>query len=104
MTREREREMGDPPFSPKLLAKRWGCSPQFVHKLIRKGELKAFKLGEKLLRIPMEEVRRWESQPAVTSSESLADGWSSPPGGKARDDIAFASLMDSVRKRRQIQS
>jgi excisionase family DNA binding protein len=61
--------MDDPPFSPKTLAKRWGCSPQFVHKLIRTSKLKAFKLGGKLLRISAEEVRRWEetSPPTETS-------------------------------------
>jgi excisionase family DNA binding protein len=35
----------DPPFSPKQLAERWGCTRQFIHKLMRKGEIKAFKLG-----------------------------------------------------------
>jgi len=52
----------DPPFSPKQLAERWGCTRQFIHKLIRKGEIKAFKLGGNLLRIPAEEVRRLEQK------------------------------------------
>ena len=49
----------DRPYSVKQLAERWNCSRQFVHKLIRKGDLKAFWLGDKLLRVPAEEVRRW---------------------------------------------
>ena len=49
--------MMEPPFSPKKLAERWGCSRQNVHKLIRAGVLPHFKLGDKLLRIPAEAVQ-----------------------------------------------
>ena len=93
--------MSDPPYSPKMLAAHWGCSPQYIHKLIRKGKLKAFRLGDKLLRVPAEEVRRWEAQ-QTTSSESSTDGESSL-GGKATDAAAFASVVASV-KARQMQN
>jgi excisionase family DNA binding protein len=87
--------MNDPPYSPKKLAARWGCTPQFVHKLIRNGQLKHFKLGAKLVRIPAEEVARWEAQ-QTTSSES-STGEKSSPGGRGINEIAFASVMASRR-------
>ena len=83
----------DRPFSPKQLAERWGCTTQHVHKLIRKEKLGSFRIGEKLLRIPAEEVRRWEALQQPTSSDSSTDGEPSPgKKGQTIEDAAFASL------------
>ena len=60
----------DRPYSVKRLAERWGCSRQHIHALIRKGELRAFKLGHRLLRITAEEVRRWEERGRPNDPES----------------------------------
>jgi excisionase family DNA binding protein len=46
--------------SPRTLAAEWGCTEYHVRKLIRIGELKAFRLGGKLLRIRVEDVREYE--------------------------------------------
>ena len=92
--------MVDRPFSPKQLAERWGCTTQHVHNLIRKGTLKHFRIGEKLLRIPAEEVRRWEALQQPTSSESSTGGKSSPRvKGRTIEDLALASAMASLRRR-----
>ena len=48
------------PFTPKLLAERWGCSAQHIRDLIRRGEIKAFKVGKKIVRIPHDEVEQFE--------------------------------------------
>ena len=40
----------DRPYSVKQLAERWGCT-RHVHKIIRRSELRAFKVGDKLLRV-----------------------------------------------------
>lgn len=40
------------PFTPASLAKEWECSERLIRSLISSGELQAFKLGEKLIRIP----------------------------------------------------
>jgi len=82
--------MGEPPFTAKKLAERWGCSRQYVHKVIRSGELKHFKLGSKLVRVAAEEVARWERQ--NTSLES-STGAKSSLGGKATDDAAIDSVL-----------
>jgi Family of unknown function (DUF6614) len=83
--------MAERPFSPKQLAERWG-TVQHVHKLIRKEKLGSFRIGEKLLRIPAEEVKRWEALQQATSSESSTDGESSP--GKKGRTIEDAALFD----------
>jgi excisionase family DNA binding protein len=95
--------MADRPFSPKQLAERWGCTTQHVHNLIRKEVLASFRIGEKLLRVPAEEVARWEAlqkKPKTTSSESSTEDESSPRGkGRTIEDAAFASAMASLRRR-----
>lgn len=63
--------MGEPPFSPKKLAERWGCSRQYVHKLIKAGELQHFKLGSKLVRVSAEESTVKLRRYAVT----VMDNW-----------------------------
>src|SRR6266436_4710151 len=53
------------PYSPARLAERWECTPEHIMKLCRAGDLRAFKLGPKLWRIPVSEVERWESGAAI---------------------------------------
>jgi excisionase family DNA binding protein len=47
------------PYSPELLADRWGCSAEKVRQMYHRGELAGFRLG-KLIRIPALEVERFE--------------------------------------------
>jgi hypothetical protein len=47
------------PFSPQSLAARWGCTPQRVHAMCRKGDLAYFRIG-KFIRISYGEVERLE--------------------------------------------
>jgi excisionase family DNA binding protein len=91
--------MVDRPFSPKQLAERWGVTVQHVHKLIRKGTLKHFRIGEKLLRIPVEEVRRWEALQQPTQKAQRTTSHHLRSKGRTIEDAAFASVMASVRTR-----
>lgn len=50
------------PFSPKSLAEHWECSERHVRNLIARGEIRAFRLGGKLLRIAWDEVDRFERE------------------------------------------
>lgn len=45
-----------PPFSVKALAERWGVSRQHIYSLIRRGQLRAFPIGKRLVRIPADAV------------------------------------------------
>lgn len=58
------------PFTPDQVAAVWGCSPNHVRNLIHRGELRAFRLGQRLFRIPADAIEEYERQqmtgPAVT--------------------------------------
>jgi excisionase family DNA binding protein len=84
----------DPPFTPQSLAERWGVSRQHIYDLIKSEQLKSFSLGRKLVRIPAEEVARWEA--LNTGSESSTADTSSH-GGRKAEDAAIASVLGSHR-------
>jgi excisionase family DNA binding protein len=57
------------PYTPATLAERWGCSARHVRDLIAEGQLEAFRLGDKLLRIKPEAVEAFECQRKTTRSD-----------------------------------
>lgn len=48
-------------FTIKSLAERWLCSPDIIYDMVRKGELKTFRVG-RAIRITGAEVDRYETQ------------------------------------------
>ena len=73
------------PYSTQTLAERWGCHPRTVRELIRKGELRPFRIGA-LVRIPAEEVERYEC--AIESRATVAAMRSSGTTKAERDTAA----------------
>lgn len=63
-------------FTVATLADAWECSPGVIRKLIGEGRLGHFRIGA-LIRIPAEEVRRFECQQNTLSSDSEAGSPSS---------------------------
>jgi excisionase family DNA binding protein len=61
----------DRPFTLDTLAARWACSEGTIRKMIKRGELQAFRIGI-LFRIPADEVKRIECQNLTASSDSGA--------------------------------
>src|ERR1700730_1734705 len=57
-------------YTPAALALRWQCSERHVRNLVAKGKLRAFRLGGKLLRIPVEAVEEMERCPAIALGSS----------------------------------
>jgi excisionase family DNA binding protein len=49
-------------FTPESLAERWQCSARHVRNMIARGELPAFQLGGKLLRVREDVVEAFERQ------------------------------------------
>ena len=49
-------------YTPAMLAERWECSERHIRNMVETGELPAFRLGEKLLRIRGTDVERFECQ------------------------------------------
>jgi excisionase family DNA binding protein len=68
-------------FTPRMVAERWGCSEGHVRNLIRDNKLPVFRVGAKLVRIPLAAVEEFERRasapnedPAPTSKpDDLAD-------------------------------
>src|SRR3974377_2047326 len=60
-------------YTPAALALEWQCSERHVRNLVAKGKLRAFRLGGKLLRIPVEAGEAIERCPATSSASSTAD-------------------------------
>lgn len=77
------------PFSVNSLAERWGCRPDTVYRMIRDGQLQAFRLGGKLIRIRWEEVERFECQSTALSGT----GGDIPLPSPMVSEAAFASRL-----------
>lgn len=71
--------MGARPYTPDTLAERWGCSANTVRNMIKRGELRAFRSGRRLIRIPADVVEEIERCQTTGSDGSMA-GTSSPGG------------------------
>jgi excisionase family DNA binding protein len=61
VTAESDLRAVPPPLSVTALAERWRCSEGTIRNMIRKGQLGCFRVGM-LVRIPVVEVRRLESE------------------------------------------
>lgn len=61
---------------PREVAERWGCSEQHVRNMVNRGDLAHYRLGGKLLRIPLSAVEDVECATKATPTKS--DGSSRP--------------------------
>lgn len=50
----------DRALSTEALADRWMCNVKQIQRMLRRGELQAFKVGGKEYRVRLEEVERYE--------------------------------------------
>jgi excisionase family DNA binding protein len=76
------------PFSVKTLAERWECSESHIRKAIAAGELRAFGIGGKLVRIAAEEVARIEGGACRTSGSGGTAASLPHAGTKVASDSA----------------
>lgn len=63
--RQRNQEseaMNDAVHTPETLARRWHCSERHVRNLIARGDLQAFRVGRKLLRIRESDVEAYQDK------------------------------------------
>jgi hypothetical protein len=72
-------------MTPPQLAKQWGCKPDKVLRLIRKGELKAFNLavdpaGRPRYRLSSDAIREFERQRTVTPAPKRVRRYKQPKG------------------------
>ena len=85
------------PYTTATLAEEWGCSERLIRNLVASGELRAFKLGEKLIRIPPEAA---EEYMRCRNTASPASGESGPSqyGTEAGDSTAIRLARATARK------
>ena len=85
-------------YTPDTLAERWGCSGKMVRLLILSGELRAFRLGERLIRIPAAAVEEFEKCRTIASPATAERGLSE--SGKTDDaQVALRLERQTARKR-----
>lgn len=85
------------PMTPEQVAERWGCSPNHVRNLIHRGELRAFRLGRRLIRIPIEAIGEFEQCQNIESEGSTED--SSSLGGATTESGDVIVLMHSLERK-----
>lgn len=87
-------------FTVSTLADEWQCSEGVIRKLIANGELGCFRLGT-LIRIPIEEARRFECQ-NIQSSDFSTDMLSCGETRRASAGVTASTLpIDPQPKRRR---
>jgi excisionase family DNA binding protein len=82
---------------PRDIAVRWQCSERHVRTLLREGLLPYFRIGGKLLRIPIEAVEEHEEwrRNLYSDASSIADGITQS-GEKAASSAAKLSAPNVV--------
>lgn len=65
------------PFTPEILAARWQCSAETVRQMVKRGELRGFRVG-RMIRIPADAVEEMECHRSA-SDASEADFVSTGP-------------------------
>jgi excisionase family DNA binding protein len=84
-------------YTPAQDADRWQCSERHVRNIVSSGELPAFRLGGKLLRIRAEDVEAFECQNG--GSQDCGES-SASHGTKLEDSGDVIDLEHQIRKRR----
>ena len=94
-------------FTPAALAREWSCSERHIRNLVATGQLRAFRLGGKLLRIPedaVQEFMQWQT----TASDGSMDASASPGGATESDTVTRLEPLTRARlnglRRRSTQS
>ncbi len=47
-------------WTPEMIAERWGCHAKTVRNMLNDGELKGFRVGQKLWRVRVEHLDEYE--------------------------------------------
>jgi excisionase family DNA binding protein len=89
------------PLTPEMVAARWDCSANHVRNLIRRGELRAFRVGSRLLRVKPEAVEEFERCQETTGSGDLTDGSSSHGGSMEHDGVIVLTHSRERKPRRK---
>lgn len=75
-------------YTPASLAEKMGCSDQHIRNLIKRGDLRAFRWGKKLMRIPADAVEEYLCK--NTASSSIEENGPSP---SKKTESVFAARL-----------
>lgn len=90
-------------FSVSSLAEHWGCGTDTVYSLIKSGDLPAFKLGGRLLRVRSEEVEKFECQ-NIASNDTEKSSLSSGMKTDDATDIRLERLIERPQRPQLVHS
>jgi excisionase family DNA binding protein len=88
-----------PPYTPETMAERWQCSHGTVRLLLVSGDLRGWKIGGKLWRIPVAAVEAYECQPTSNLAAEAKPGLSA---GTTKLANAIADDLMQQRKLRRM--
>ena len=83
-------------YTPAALAREWACSERHIRNLVATGQLRAFRLGGKLLRIPSDAAEEF-MQCQTTASDGSMDASASPGGPQESDTVTRLGPMTRAR-------
>lgn len=84
------------PVTPDMLADRWQCSAETVRQMVKRGELRGFRVG-RMIRIPWDAVEEMECQ--RSQSDGCAAG-SASPGSTRQQESGGAISIRHARARK----
>jgi len=83
-------------YTPASLAREWSCSERHIRNLVAAGQLRGFRLGGKLLRIPQDAVQEFIAC-QNTASDGSTGGSASPGGPQESDTVTRLGPMTRAR-------
>ena len=86
-------------FTVASLAREWECSPGAIRKLVASGALRCFRIGT-LIRIPAEEVQRFECQTTASNDSEAGSPSSGETGEESGTGGPLPQPIASERRRR----
>ncbi|GAB5434749.1 MAG: hypothetical protein EpisKO_41190 [Epibacterium sp.] len=88
------------PFTPDQLGERWGCSGETIRQMVKRGELRGFRIG-RMIRIPQKEVEEFECQ--TSKSEGCAADCASTGRVQTESECVVSLKHAPERKRKSKQ-
>jgi excisionase family DNA binding protein len=85
-------------FTPATLADWWECSERHVRNLIEQGDLPAFRLGGKLLRIRPEDVEAFDCRSGAARQQEHAPETQAPVGRRPAATPLTRTRITTLRK------
>jgi len=82
-------------YTPAALAREWMCSERHIRNLVAAGQLRAFRLGGKLLRISLEEAEAFKCR--NTASDGSTDASASHGMAEEPDTVTRLGPMTRAR-------